>query len=318
MSINTGETERYEISTKGIRRNIPPFRVCITWLINNKCNYRCMYCLNNFEEPPGFKILSPEDWFSVWHGIYQKYGTVSMQITGGEPTIYPNFFEILDKIGRMHYIDLQTNMSWDAQEFIKKVSTHSISRIGGSFHAEFAEFGSFLAKAVMLKNAGYRHVEINFVAHPKILPDAENYLAMAKERQVQFTVLSFQGEYAGKKYPESYLDAEKVMLKRLNISSGESAEAMANWDVEKKKVDKPQEAELPLRACRMGQMYSWVKPDGEAMRCCKSDLSLGNIINGTFNLFDEASPCKLTNCICWRNMTVGEEERWADRWPGTK
>lgn len=308
----------YEKVTKGFRQDTPPYRACITWLINNKCNYHCMYCLNNFEEPPGFRALAPDDWFLIWQEIYDKYGTVSIQVTGGEPTIYPNCFEILDNIGRMHYIDLQTNLSWDPQEFIAKVATGSVSRIGGSFHPQYTEFGPFLEKIIMLKEAGYKHVEINFVAYPPLLDTVETYLNMSREKQVQFSVLSFQGEYEGKKYPESYSDAEKAILKRLNMSSGESAEAMADWDVEKKKTGAVEEAECPLRVCRMGQMYTWIKPDGEAMRCCKSSTVLGNIIDRTFNLMDEASPCSIKNCICWRNMTVGEETRWIERWPGTK
>jgi MoaA/NifB/PqqE/SkfB family radical SAM enzyme len=311
------EESRYEIATKGFRYEIPPHRVCITWLINNKCNYRCTYCLNGFDEPPGFKILAPQEWFSVWEDVYKKYGTVSMQITGGEPTVYLRFFEIIRYISRMHFIELQTNLSWDPQELIKNVSPEHISRVGGSFHPEFDKFEIFLEKMARLQEAGFK-VEINYVAYPPILDKAKEYLDVAKKSQVQFSVLSFQGEYQGKKYPENYNEVEKTLLKNLNVSSGESAEAMADWDVEKKKIGNVEEAEEPLRFCRMGQMYTWIKSDGEAMRCCKSTMTLGNIIEKTFNLLDEVLPCKAKNCICWRNMTVGEEGRWIDRWPGTK
>jgi MoaA/NifB/PqqE/SkfB family radical SAM enzyme len=307
----------YEKLTKGSRRDIPPQRVCITWLINNKCNYRCTYCLNGFEEPSGFKILTPDEWFSVWKEIYNKYGTTSIQITGGEPTVYPSFFEIMCNVGKMHYVELQTNLSWDPQELIEKVPPEYVSRIGGSFHPQYTDFEPFLKKMVRLQAAGFK-VEINYVAYPPLLKEAQDYINAAKEKQVQLSILSFQGEYQGKKYPENYNDEEKAILKKLNVTSGESAEAMADWDVEKKKIGAVEEAERPLRTCRMGQMYTWIKPDGEAMRCCKSTTILGNIIDRTFNLLEEALACSIKNCICWRNMTVGEETRWIDRWPGTK
>jgi MoaA/NifB/PqqE/SkfB family radical SAM enzyme len=311
------ETATFERVTKGFRRDIPPHRVCITWLINNKCNYRCTYCLNGFEEPPRFRVLSAEEWLSVWGEIYNKYGTTSIQITGGEPTVYPNFFEIMNNVGKMHYVELQTNLSWEPQELIDKVSCECVSRIGGSFHPQYAEFRPFLNKMVKLQEAGFK-VEINYVAYPPLLKEAENRINEAKEKQVQLSILSFQGEYQGKKYPENYNEEERQILKNLNVSSGESAEAMADWDVEKKKIGTVEEARAPLRVCRMGQMYTWIKPDGEAMRCCKSNTVLGNIIDKTFNLLDEAQGCSIKNCICWRNMTVGEEARWVDRWPGTK
>lgn len=307
----------YEIVTKTFRRDVPPFRVCATWLINNKCNYRCSYCLNGFNEPPGFKTLTSEEWFIVWKRIYDKYGTISIQITGGEPTVYPDFFEIMKNVSQMHNVELQTNLFWSPEELIGKVSPNRVSRIGGSFHSEFTKFEDFLEKAVILRDAGFK-MEINYVAYPPILDDAEKYLKIAKEREVQFSIISFQGEYAGKRYPENYSDKEREILKTLNVSSGESAEAMADWDVQKKKLGEVKEAESPLRQCRMGQMYVWIKPDGEAERCCKSTLSLGSIIEGTLNLLDEALPCKIENCICWRNMALGEEGRWLGRWPGTK
>lgn len=308
---------KYEKITKGFRRDIPPHRLCITWLINNKCNYRCTYCLNGFDEPPGFKILTPDEWLDVWEDVYNKYGTASIQITGGEPAVYPNFFEVMNNVGKMHYIELQTNLSWDPRELIDKVPVDCVSRIGGSFHPQYSDFEEFLEKMIVLQKAGFK-VEINYVAYPPILKEAESRINKAKEKNVQLSILSFQGEYEGKKYPENYNEEEKEILKKLNISSGESAEAMANWDVEHKKIGVAKEAEVPLRVCRMGQMYTWIKPDGQAMLCCKSPTVLGNIIDKTFKLFDEAQACRLDNCICWRNMTVGEEERWVDRWPGTK
>ncbi|MBU1124839.1 MAG: radical SAM protein [Candidatus Omnitrophica bacterium] len=309
--------QRREIATKGFRKDTLPGRACITWLINNKCNYRCSYCLNGFEEPTNFKILPSEEWIRIWEDIYQRYGTVAMQVTGGEPTLYPRFFEILKGISLMHNIELQTNLFWDPRLLIDQVSAEGISRVGGSFHPEFTPFEVFLKKIVAIRDAGFR-VEINYVASPAILERAEEYIAGAKDKDIQFSIISFVGEYQGKKYPESYTQEEKDILKKLNVTSGESAESMANWDLEHKKVGPIKEVEVPARVCRMGQMYTWLKPDGEAMRCCKSPLVLGNMIEGTFAFLDEALPCKLDNCICWRNMTLGEEDRWQDRWPGVK
>ncbi|MHB9155116.1 MAG: hypothetical protein ACYC5N_05405, partial [Endomicrobiales bacterium] len=83
-------------------------------------------------------------------------------------------------------------------------------------------------------------------------------------------------------------------------------------------VDKIEEKNEISRTCRMGQMYTWVLPNGVARRCCKSPVLLGNLTDNSFKLLEEATECKLKNCICWRSMVVGEEDRWTTRWPGTK
>jgi MoaA/NifB/PqqE/SkfB family radical SAM enzyme len=315
IRINCGD---FPVLTRYFRKDVPPFRVCITWLINNKCNYRCSYCQNDFKEPDGFRVLEPEEWFLAWKRIYDNYGTVAVQVTGGEPTINPRFFEVLKEISKMHHIEIQTNLSWAPSELIRNIPPQRVSRMGASFHQEFDDIVIFLKKMCELKDAGYK-VEITYVAYPPFLKDGEKYLGMANEAGIPFSVLSFQGEYQNKRYPENYSEDEIKFLKRLNLSIGNYAEAMAKWDVEHKViVDKPEESEDILRICRMGQMYAWVLPNGNAFRCCKSPVSLGNIIEGTFNLLEGPEICRLKNCICWRSMVVGEEERWSNRWPGTK
>ena len=307
----------FAIETRTFRKEVLPYRACLTWTLTNKCNHRCSYCLDSHEDRKGFRLLSPGEWFSVWKRLYDLYGTMAVQITGGEPAVYPRFFEILKALSMMHNFDLQTNLSWDPEDIISTVPPEYMARIGASFHPEFADFGIFIEKLDRLKKAGYR-VEINFVGYPPFLKDAEKYRGAALERGIQFSLLSFQGNYQGEKYPEEYTAGEKKTLVLLNATSGESALSMEEWDLTNKTVGEREESPQARRQCRMGQMYAWITSEGEALRCCKSKKKLGNLIAGTFELLEEAQPCSVVNCMCWRNMTVGEESRWEDRWPGTE
>ncbi len=70
--------------------------------------------------------------------------------------------------------------------------------------------------------------------------------------------------------------------------------------------------------CRAGQMYAKIHPDGNALRCCFIDErgSMGNLIDGTFKLYEEPELCEYPACSCWKSMIVGEEERWLRHWVG--
>jgi len=70
--------------------------------------------------------------------------------------------------------------------------------------------------------------------------------------------------------------------------------------------------------CRAGQMYAKIHPDGNALRCCFIDErgSMGNLIDGTFKLYDEPELCEYPACSCWKSMIVGEEGRWLRHWVG--
>ncbi|MHB9154089.1 MAG: radical SAM protein, partial [Endomicrobiales bacterium] len=230
-----GAGEGLPAETRGERKTIPPHRVCITWLLNNKCNYRCSYCQNDFKEPEGFTVLPPERWAEIWKSVHDRYGTCAIQLTGGEPTFYPRFFEVLREVAKLHFVEMQTNLSWEPRQLIDTVSPDRVSRVGASFHQEFEKYDSFIQKMRALKDAGFK-VEITYVAYPPYLEKGKDFLRIAREAGVPFSVLSFQGEYQGKRYPESYSQAEIDALAGLNHFIGSYAQAMANWDVEHKVV----------------------------------------------------------------------------------
>jgi MoaA/NifB/PqqE/SkfB family radical SAM enzyme len=309
--------ERYPIETRGFRAEITPYRGCITWFVNHKCNYHCSYCQSGFREPEGFRVLAPEQWRDIWKDLYERYGTLAIQATGGEPTLYPDFFAVLREMARFHNVEIQTNLSWDPEALITTVPPECVSRVGASFHQEHEQFDVFLEKMKKLSDAGYK-VETSYVGYPPFLRTAETFLARAQAARIPFTILSYQGEFEGRRYPESYTEEEKDKLRMLNHAHDGRAASRAEWDVQHKVVvDRIEEKDEILRTCRMGQMYAWIQPDGRAMRCCKSPVPLGNLLDGTFRFLDEAQPCRVSSCICFRSMVVGEETRWQRQWPGT-
>jgi MoaA/NifB/PqqE/SkfB family radical SAM enzyme len=68
--------------------------------------------------------------------------------------------------------------------------------------------------------------------------------------------------------------------------------------------------------CRMGQMYTKIHPDGTAYKCCFIDDrgKLGNLIDGTFSLYEEPRACEYDQCSCWVAMIAGKEKDWLFHW----
>ena len=40
-------------------------------------------------------ILKPEKWETIWGRIFSAYGRCHIFVSGGEPSIYPGFYEII-------------------------------------------------------------------------------------------------------------------------------------------------------------------------------------------------------------------------------
>lgn len=287
-----------------------------TWDIHYKCNYYCTYCFLHFE-PETANIeavyLSPERWIKIWEDIYKRHGPCQIAVTGGEPFTYPHFIDLISELQKLHTFEFSTNLSWDIDEFISKVRPERVI-INSSYHPEYINLEDFTSKLWLLKKNNYQ-LSITVVAYPPFLNDILGYKAKFTSEGFSLNIFPYRGPYQGKKYPEGYTDLEKDLLKKL----GMSVESERNKKLYETWVDK-KEAQAQEPVCRMGQQYAKIIPDGEAYRCCaavhKDWGCLGNIINGSFNLNLEPSAClqHSQNCVCFRAMLVGEEERWLKHW----
>lgn len=282
------------------RRSIPPYCVFFSWYLNNECNYKCSFC-----KPQDIKTVFVDinKWIEVWDGIYDRYESCHIHISGGEPFIYPNFIELITRLSKKHTLEFSTNLSIDIGPFIENISPQK-ARLGGSFHPEFADFEDFLEKILLLKERGYE-VWVNYVAYPPHLKDMGKYKRLVEETGVRFSIQPFNGKFEGREYPQNYTEDEK----RFMVDSDKVNIETIDWRTDENK------SSIKGRLCRMGQMYARIYPDAEVYRCCGNGaLRLGNLLDGTFSLLEEPMPCECDNCPCWKCMLVDREDYWPTYW----
>lgn len=304
------------------RKSIAPHRVFLTWDIHYGCNYKCTYC--NTPKPldkggswdkDRDKIVYPKlkRWIEVWEDIYKRYGSCEVHITGGEPFVYPLFLDLISNISKIHTLEIITNLSSDVNKIIKCVTADRV-RIGTTFHPEFTSLEEFLKKHIILRSHGFE-TWANYVAYPPQLAKMPQYKKEFDKLNIPFNIQPFMGDYEGRKYPAGYTDSELSYLK----------ECYDNEDIVNKKTVEwktgTENKNTSGKPCRMGQMYAKIYPIGDAYRCCANNTKkLGNLIDGSFKLLDEALPCEDGLCYCWRCMLVEQEEKWSQHWviPGRK
>lgn len=283
-------------------RKDAPYKTFFTWNIHYDCNYHCTYCHapkpNNLQA----RYVSHEKWISIWENICKMYGECEILISGGEPSTYPGFMDFIIILSQLHIIELCTNFSWEVERFIERVNPKRV-RVGTSFHPEFSTIDDFLAKIIKLKENGFE-IWVNFVPWPPLLSMMKEYKRKIEDIGSKFVLQPFCGNYQGRKYPEGYTPEEKKYFEILDdkdnkgILDFKSGPTSANGQL-----------------CRMGQMYAYILPDGNAWRCCVPEGgSLGNLIDGSFQLLNEAEPCTCSYCHCYRRMIVGGENNWVDKW----
>lgn len=296
-----------------------PQRVFFTWDIHYNCNYRCPHCYFSGQwEELSKKNAYPgtEKWAEVWEDIYQRYGSARIHISGGEPFAYPDIYNLTAKLLKRHSIGFDTNLSLDVDEFLKVVMNPEKVSFSASFHPSLSDSREFLQKLQRLRDAGSVTGGLNFVAFPPALKYLENFQNEAREAGFEVTVLPYRGEWKGKEYPKDYTPEERLRLwnekpqkEKKEESSGPSEE-MLKWYGS----DKDGREGLD---CRMGEVYAKIHPDGTAHRCCMTWENwgcVGNLLDGSFSLYDGPRPCPYARCACSAAMIIGEEERWKNHW----
>ena len=156
----------------------------LTW----KCNLKCIHCypyLPKNNEPTLMEVKSKINQF-------KEEGYIFLNITGGEPLMREEFFDIIKYTNNNNFaLLLSTNGTLITKEFIKKIKRFSIFQIQVSLfgatkkmHEDITKVKGSFEKAIgairLLKKEGLR-VVIKTTKMPKNLKEISKIKVLAKE-----------------------------------------------------------------------------------------------------------------------------------------
>lgn len=276
-----------------------------SWDIQHSCNYRCPYCwfygkwdeIKKNNVYPGLKRL-----VQIWRRIYDKYGCVQIQINGGEPFHYPDFSGLITEISKMHKVGITTNLSVDITPFVEKVNKTNV-HLGMTFHPLFVDLNAFMKRAIIAKESGIS-MGVLFLAWPPQINQIFEYKLAFERVGIEFTVLTFWGEYNGKDYPQGYSENEREILSSVVGIRSESGERFQLTP----KITKG-------RLCRAGQTYALIHPNGNVYRCGGGNWRVqhepfSNLFSKDFCLLPEPLLCDSDECPCneWSFLLVDNQQ----------
>lgn len=274
--------------------------VQFSWNIHRKCNFRCPYCWwhdkwDEFEPDvyPGLDKL-----VHAWKRIYDLYGKAHIDILGGEPSIYPQINEFLLELTKYHEIVITTNLSGSFDKLLDMANEDQINnifRIAATFHPLFADIDTFLTKAKKI-DSKINNFGVVYLAYPPQIKQINKYKNIFEKENLEFSLLTFWGEYNGKKYPESYTDEEKLLI-GLNVA---------------RRGDEKFQTE-PFnpngKMCNAGHKYALIDPDGTVLSCGGAAVNLKkNLFDPNFKLLEKPMICPSKSCPCneWAFLMVKE------------
>ncbi|NVN99423.1 MAG: radical SAM protein [Geobacteraceae bacterium] len=178
-----------------------------------ECNLGCSYCINRFGElADPVKLLSGDEWLA---GINRLVSAENLPLTlqGGEPTLHPDFYRVVNGIRSDLNIDLLTNLEVHPQRFMEKISPERLKRdapyasIRVSYHPETMKIEALAARVLFFLDAGYS-IGIWGVLHPIWAAEVLRAQRYCQELGIDFRTKEFLGEHEGVMSGHySYIDA---------------------------------------------------------------------------------------------------------------
>jgi pyruvate-formate lyase-activating enzyme len=202
------------------------------------CPYRCPWCINEFSSPRGHeKIMSGRQWIaglSRLANLEHLDGLVPVTLQGGEPSVHPDFYQIINGLPDRIRIDVLTNLWFDVEEMIRRVDPARLRRpapyasIRVSYHPGQVDPEELFAKIHRMIEAGFS-IGIWAVLHPDNHDHILEMQRRALSEGIDFRTKEFLGFADGKlygryKYPQAceMQRREKVMCRTTELLIGPS------------------------------------------------------------------------------------------------
>ena len=183
-------------------RSFPYIRLSIT----DVCNFKCGYCLPNgyfkVENKPGFLNL---DEISNLVAAFTKLGVSKIRITGGEPTVRKDFFEVLRNIKSEHKINnlVITTNGYKLNEIAEELIATGINGINISIDSldrnKFKEITGkdrlpqILEGINILQNKGFKNIKVNAVLLKNVndsLEEFQNWERFINNNEIDFRYIA--------------------------------------------------------------------------------------------------------------------------------
>lgn len=262
-----------------------------------ECNNDCLFCYNVWKDPSMAqewkpRLLSSEEIRQIIQQL-KKEGVFRISFTGGEPTLHPDFIEILEfctSIGMRP--DFVTNANRITPEFAQKVKAAGINHVQVSLHGSHRELhetltqvnGSFEKAIHGIQNliAQGVKVNVNMTVNKQNMFDMFETASLAKQLGAfSFTFTRFVYSGAGTEQQETLgllrddQDALVDMLTRIDRELGFDTRILT--PIPFCSIKEPHQVANKMSRCDGGITWCVISPSGQVRTCTNAEEIAGDL-----------------------------------------
>lgn len=287
----------------------------ITWTHSSTCNFNCSYCTpflhdNKHRGPKEYNKFI--DFFNSWANNLP----VILDITGGEPTLWPEFENFCNDFKKSRntetYISFTTNGSRSINYW--KNFNANVDIIGISFHFEFADLKHTIEVIKILLEKKY-NVELLLVTQPEDFEKTKEIMKKVSKLQINAEAkIVYDNE---ENQISNYTDEMLKYFKDSVIRGSHTLSKMKDTNLYLTYNDsKILTSVSEIKAKKENTFYNWkcfggehnisVRPDGTVYgaECGTwSNYPLGNIYEGNVKIPNPIK-CKQEWCNCGSDISI--------------
>jgi MoaA/NifB/PqqE/SkfB family radical SAM enzyme len=275
------------------------------WTLLTTCNFRCAYCFVS-ENAQRAKIKAhgtPVQWKE---GFDATGKTWLIHITGGEPTLYPDFVDLCEQLSQSHYLSINSNLCHrTAEEFAWRIDPQRVHFINAALHDEERQKKEgrsvFIDRVHALLKRNF-NVLVSQVMTPRLISIFSEVAKHFESHGLYIIPKLIRGNFEGKIYPDAYSTRQKQQIREYMVEARRQYLAVIERMNEPATIDLFQDERFLDRIpsyrgklCGSGYNFVRINPDGSVI-CCGSKKCLGNLLYKKVKLWNAPKPCNTSYC----------------------
>jgi MoaA/NifB/PqqE/SkfB family radical SAM enzyme len=194
-----------------------PFDYYYGVFLNLTCSLPCEYCVQKISLPERpiakYPIVSGKDWVEALNAVTDRTKArflrapkkKKISITGGEPSLHPDFIYILNNLDKDWKITVTSNFTspfFDQDsKFLKQIKRRRNLKFNASFHFMYTPIEKFIENVLKVRRRGFFVHSLFIVAHPARMKEIEGYKERLLKIHPVVKLQRFFGFHDGGLYP---------------------------------------------------------------------------------------------------------------------
>jgi sulfatase maturation enzyme AslB (radical SAM superfamily) len=194
-----------------------PFDYYFGAFLNLSCSLPCEYCVQKISLPgqalAHYATMPGRQWVETLNSIsgrtkkrfLRRHKRKKLSVTGGEPTLHPDFIYIMNNLDKDWKVTVTSNFSspfFDKDiKYLKQIKHRGRLKFNASYHYMHVSIEKFIENVKKMKRAGLNVDTIFIVAHPAHRKEVEECRMRLSKMHRSVKLQRFLGRYEGGLYP---------------------------------------------------------------------------------------------------------------------